>query len=195
MHVVELLKLVQSGDNAALEMLVLRFRPLISRLCQRECIPEKRKDLQGILQLALVEAIRSYGYKEQRHLPGYLKKWLFHATMNYQRKEQRLREKEGVAVSEGLMNTASEDAYENYVLMMDLREALSLLNEEEKKLIKYHLFYDYTWEEIGRLCQSKKATVYSRYRKGMLKLQGYFLRGEKGLPLAKRKIKRTGGRK
>ena len=170
----EMVKRIKAGDKAAVEQLISRFRFLIIKYSKSENDFEKRQDLVSLMIIAFIEAARKYQSRNQAVFPGYISKYLLYVLYNYKRKESHLRQREGTALDDDMKEISGIDRMGMYVFNMDMQRALQLLTKEEQQLIALHLIYDYTWQEIGEKFNENKATLYSRYKKALLKLRLYF---------------------
>jgi RNA polymerase sigma factor (sigma-70 family) len=166
----ELIEKTKKGEKIAIEELIGRFRHLISKSCKNERNLNKRQDLENIMTMSIVEATRHYTGPDYLTFPGYLSTWLINIAHNYSRKEAGLKEREESIFE----NRPVEEYYEAIGLQTEdteIPKLLKIITREEKQLILLHLIYDFTWQEIGALFQENRATMFSRYKKAVEKLQ------------------------
>ncbi|GEM_PF-2757223 len=169
-----MLQRIKRNEKAAVEVLIGRFRYLIIKCGKYENDREKRKDLESIMIIATIEAAKHFQGPDFATFPGYLMKWLMNVTSNYIRKECRLRAREGALLNDSFH---AENSFNDTVVSianMDMLRAMQLLGREEKELVVLHLVYDYTWHEISVKLKTNKATLYSRYKKALLKMRVYY---------------------
>lgn len=150
----DLLKRLQSGDAAALERLIQRYRPRMVRWASGR-LPAYARDLaetQDLVQDSLVRAFKKIGMIEVRD-EGALQAYLRQVLLNAIRMElRRVRRKPaGTPIEEGL---ASDDAtpLESTIGAQTLERyerALQALRAEDRELVIAHVEFGFSHRELA----------------------------------------------
>jgi RNA polymerase sigma-70 factor (ECF subfamily) len=175
----KLIARAQSGEQAALDDLIVRVRPHVERQLLR--YPVSDEDRRDLLQMTLLQVVR--------HLPSFrgdssFSTWLFRVTANealmLMRSQRRHRERlvEGLDLedlsSSALMRGATDEANEararseceNF-----LRDALAELPEDYRHIVVAHYHEDQGLQQIANELRVTESAVRSRLHRARSRLR------------------------
>ena len=166
----ELIRLSQSGDWNAFEVLLESCRTLLSRTAY--LTTRDRDTAQYVLQEALVQVWRS--------LPSYrpygsFKAWLLKILLNKARKHYRRRQVETVTLEEVIEVPENANAPEEMVEREEeahrLRQALDHLTSHHREALILRYYNDLTVPEIAKVLGCREGTIKSRLSRALSRLE------------------------
>lgn len=131
------------------------------------CFMKNKQDAEDAVSEAVLKA-----YENIRTLKdeSAFRSWIFTITANTCK--SRLREiakKQNESIEELLIDTPSGEM--DYGLSIDLRRALTMLNDEEQTIIGLSVFGGYNSKEIGKMMGLKDNTVRSKKVRALEKME------------------------
>lgn len=131
------------------------------------CMMKNKHDAEDAVSESVLKA-----YENIRKLKNEdaFKSWIFTITANTCR--QKLRDaakKKSEPMEEAKLHTLSKE--EDYGVSIDIRRALTVLNEEEQAVIGLSVFGGYSSKEIGKILGLNDATVRSKKARALEKME------------------------
>ena len=166
----ELIRLSQSGDWSAFEVLLESYRTLLSRTAY--LTTRDRDTAQDVLQEALVQI--------WRNLPSYrpygsFKAWMLKILLNKARKHYRRQQVRTVTLEEAIEvpgdADAPEEAAEREEEAHRLRQALEHLTSDHREALVLRYYNDLTVPGIARVLGCREGTIKSRLSRALSHLE------------------------
>ncbi len=165
----DLIQSIQSGDEAALEILIHRYYDEIFQYIYRiKGGNEEAKDITQDVFMSMMKALPSY--KEQ----GYFKAWLYKIAHNRCMNSFRNQNREVYITSEEQV----EDFTKVYVEQAFIQEILDSLPQMQRSAIILKYYHGFTAKEIARITGVSTPTAKSRLFQGLRKLRKALQKGE-----------------
>ena len=166
----ELIRRSQAGDWSAFELLVERYRTVLTRTAY--LMTRDRESVQDVMQEALVQVWRD--------LPSYrsigsFKSWMLRILVNKARKHYRRKQVPTVALesaaevpenSEGLQETIEREEEARR-----LRQALELLTVDHRQALVLRYYNELTVPEVAKVLGCREGTVKSRLSRSLGRLR------------------------
>lgn len=131
------------------------------------CLMKNKQDAEDAVGEAVLKA-----YENVRKLKdeNAFKSWIFTITANTcKRKLKEATKRRNESIESTLTDTASEVV--DYEMSMDVRKAITVLDEEEQLIIGLSVFGGYNSKEIGRMLGIKDNTVRSKKLRALEKME------------------------
>ena len=169
----ELLKLVAEGDVDALGTLFDRHSRQALALARR--IVGDRVFAEEVVQevfLAVLERAGSYD-PARASFRSWLLSMVHHKAVDVVRREESLRRRSAASERLDLREPLSDPSDEAWdvIVAAQVRDALGVLTEEERRAIETAYFGGYTYRQTAELLEVPEGTVKTRMRTGVRKLR------------------------
>ena len=177
----ELIRLSQSGDWNAFEVLLERYRTLLSRTA---FLTTRDGDTaQDVLQEALVHVWRDLpSYRPHGRPHGSFKAWMLKILLNKARKHYRRRLVETVALEEAIEAPENSDGPEKTMEREEeahrLRLAIECLSSNHREALVLRYYNDLTVPEIAKVLGCREGTIKSRLSRASSCLEQILSDGE-----------------
>ncbi len=166
----ELIRRSQTGDWSAFELLVERYRTVLTRTAY--LMTRDRESVEDVMQEALVQ--------EWRDLPsfrpiGSFKSWMMKILVNKIRKHYRRKRVSTVALESATEVPENSEGLDETIERREearlLRQALELLSRDHREALVLRYFNELTVPEIAQTLGCREGTVKSRLSRALSRLQ------------------------
>ena len=123
------------------------------------------QDAEDVVGETVLKAYEKFATLQKKEA---FKKWIFKILMN--QCMTHLRKKSKNVITNLSEETAFEPQLDDDTITHDL---LSVLSDEERKIVVLFVFGGYKGEEIAKILHMKHSTVRSKYRRALKKMEDY----------------------
>lgn len=168
------------GSQAAMEVLVKRYyKTVFAFLFRKLGDYHLAYDLTQEVFIRVLKALSGY------RADGRFEHWLIKIAVNLSRdyfRSRQFTEKTGtVTYADAGAEHRVSNLFENSLQYQEIREALSALPEEQRDAVILYYYSGYKIKEISKITKTKEATVKSRIRHALIRLQKSLSGGEYGV--------------
>lgn len=182
MELLELVKRAKAGDGEAILAVCRRFTGLVKKYAFQPHLRSMAEEAQSQGWLALIQGIREYDVYSGIPFEGYIESRVKYAVWNLFKKERRRWQQEGSlegnAEEEGLsfydrlavgLDVAHE--VETRQLCQDILEAIAVLPEKQKQVIRRRLLEEEGLSQIALDLGMTPQGVYNLQKRGVTRLK------------------------